>query len=136
MLEAEEGLHNINQESLLTATLDSIYEGMTEEDLYASLILNARSRIAQEPDCSPFASRLLLDKLRREALNSIYGGHQEATQSAMTEIYGDYFKRYIKYGIEKELLDSRLLGYDLDTLAKAILPERDYKFDYLGLQTL
>ncbi|MCU7799866.1 MAG: ribonucleoside-diphosphate reductase subunit alpha [gamma proteobacterium symbiont of Lucinoma myriamae] len=134
--EAKDGLNDIDTESVLQSALNSVYEGMSEKDLYTSLILNARSLIAQQPDYSQLAARLLLNQLRREALSTIYGHTHEATQSVMTDIYSDYFKRYIKQGVELELLDSQLLRYDLDKLAEAILPERDHQFDYLGLQTL
>ena len=38
--------------------------------------------------------------------------------------------------MDAELLDTALLGYDLDRLGAALRPERDLKFAYLGLQTL
>ncbi|MCW8932714.1 MAG: ribonucleoside-diphosphate reductase subunit alpha [Gammaproteobacteria bacterium] len=134
--EVKEGLNDIDTEQLLQRTLISVYDGMSEKDLYTSLLMNARSLIDQQPDYSQLAARLLLDQLRRETLSSIYGYVHEATQSVMTDLYGDYFKRYIKRGVELELLDNQLLRYDLDKLAETILPERDHQFDYLGLQTL
>jgi len=109
---------------------------MSEDDLYATLVLSARSMIDREPNYSQVSARLLLDNLRREALTHIYGYEQEATQAEMSAAYGDYFKNYIKKAVEYELLDSELLRYDLDKLAEAIEPDRDYQFAYLGLQTL
>ncbi|MEZ4564320.1 MAG: ribonucleoside-diphosphate reductase subunit alpha, partial [Thermomicrobiales bacterium] len=38
--------------------------------------------------------------------------------------------------MEKELLTDELLGYDLERLGAALQPERDFQFQYLGLQTL
>ncbi len=136
LTEAASQLNNIDTEQLLQTTVNAAYDGMKEADLYSALILNARSLIDQEPDYSQLAARLLLDNLRREALSEIYGYLHEATQSVMADLYADYFQRYIKQGVEVELLDSQLLTYDLEKLAAAILPERDYQFDYLGLQTL
>jgi len=134
--EAVSGLENINAEVLLTMTLGSAYEGMSEDDLYTTLVMSARSLIDSEPNYSQVSARLLLDNMRREALTFIYGYEQEATQSEMADMYADYFKNYIKKAVELELLDSDLLRYDLDTLANALLPERDQQFLYLGLQTL
>ncbi|MDP3354467.1 MAG: ribonucleoside-diphosphate reductase subunit alpha, partial [Polaromonas sp.] len=37
---------------------------------------------------------------------------------------------------QNELLDEKLLQFDLERLGAALKPERDLKFDYLGLQTL
>ncbi len=134
--ESKEGLNEIDTDVILDNTLNSAYDNMSEKDLYTSLILNARSMIDHDPDYSQLTARLLLDQLRCEALRFVYGDTHEATQSMMTKIYSDYFKLYIKQSVELDLLDSQLLRYDLDKLAKAIQPERDHQFDYLGLQTL
>jgi ribonucleoside-diphosphate reductase alpha chain len=50
--------------------------------------------------------------------------------------YADYFPQYIKKGVENELLDEKLLQYDLKKLGAALKASRDLQFDYLGLQTL
>ena len=134
--EAVTGLQSVDANIILKSTLDSVYEGMSEDDLYATLVMNARSLIDSEPNYSQVSARLLLDNMRREALSYIYGYEQEATQAEMAGQYGDYFKNYIKKAVELELLDSELLRYDLDTLAAALMPERDQQFLYLGLQTL
>ncbi|MFM2208751.1 MAG: putative ribonucleoside-diphosphate reductase, alpha chain, partial [Pseudomonadota bacterium] len=52
------------------------------------------------------------------------------------EAYADYFAGFIKKGVDNELLDEKLLQYDLHRLGAALKAERDLKFDYLGLQTL
>nr|MBO2512291.1 ribonucleoside-diphosphate reductase subunit alpha [Gammaproteobacteria bacterium] len=50
--------------------------------------------------------------------------------------YADYFGRYLRCGVERELLDPRLLEFDHARLGQALLAERDLQFNYLGLQTL
>ena len=50
--------------------------------------------------------------------------------------YADYFPQFIKKGVDAELLDERLLQYDLGRLGAALKADRDLQFDYLGLQTL
>jgi ribonucleoside-diphosphate reductase alpha chain len=50
--------------------------------------------------------------------------------------YPDYFAQFIKRGVEAELLDEKLQQFDLKRLAAALKADRDFKFDYLGLQTL
>ena len=42
----------------------------------------------------------------------------------------------MRQGIEAELLDERLGGYDLKCLGAALDANRDLKFTYLGLQIL
>ena len=54
----------------------------------------------------------------------------------MTTLYAQALPAYIKRGIELELLAPGLADYDLDLLGRALLPERDLQFTYLGLQTL
>ena len=134
--EACTGLPQVETKLLLEMSLNAVYDGMSEDDLYATLVMSARSLIDREPNYSQVSARLLLDTLRREALSFIYGYEREATQTEMSELYGDYFKAYIKSAVELELLDGELLRYDLDLLGKALKPERDHKFEYLGLQTL
>ena len=50
--------------------------------------------------------------------------------------YPEYFPQFIAKGVKHELLDERLLQFDLARLGAALKPERDLQFDYLGLQTL
>lgn len=134
--EAIAGLELVDAAQLLKITLDSVYEGISEADLYASLLMSARSLIDNEPNYSQVSARLLLQKLHREVLDFFDDYPVATSQPDMAELYPDYFKRYIKSAVKLELLDSTLLTYDLNKLAAAILPERDYQFDYLGLQTL
>jgi ribonucleoside-diphosphate reductase alpha chain len=54
----------------------------------------------------------------------------------MAEEYINYFPQFIKKGVDNDLLDEKLLQFDLKQLAAALKPERDLQFDYLGLQTL
>ena len=77
-----------------------------------------------------------MDGIRREALSFVFKMPKQAAQNEMVDIYPDYFKSYIHTAIEKELVDSELGLFDLDRLGKALKPELDFDFTYLGLQTL
>ncbi len=134
--EAVAGLEDVDAALVFEHTLRGVFDGMSEEDLYAALVMSARSLIDREPNYSQVSARLLLDSLRREALSTVYGQPQEATQAEMAARYGEYFRDYLRYAVEHELLDGELVRYDLERLAAAILPERDQQFTYLGLQTL
>ncbi|MFN3567278.1 MAG: ribonucleotide reductase N-terminal alpha domain-containing protein, partial [Burkholderiaceae bacterium] len=89
-----------------------------------------------EPNYTKASARLLLDKLRREALTFVSGRVWQATQTEMGSAYAEYFHLYMKTGIANELLDPELGRFDLERIAAALKPERDLQFDYLGLQTL
>ncbi len=131
--EAVKDLDNIDSSQLLKITLASVYDGMSEKDLSLTLLMGARSLIDNEPNYSRVSARLLLQQLRSEAL-SFFQLPLDVTQTDRG--YATYFKAYIQGAVKHELLDSQLLAYDLDKLASTLLPERDYQFEYLGLQTL
>ena len=111
-------------------------DGISEDELALAPILAARTLVETDPDYARASARLLLDKLRREALTFVEGRPQQATQAEMARRYQEYFRAHVKSGIENELLDPEIGRFDLDRLAAALKPERDLQFDYLGLQTL
>ncbi len=125
-----EGLPETNPQAILQATLRDIYDGVPMDEVRKSLILSARSLIEKDPDYTYVTSRLLMHSIRREVLG------EEVDQADMSARYSDYFPAYVKQGIEAELLDERLLHFDLDRLAAVLDAKRDLQFQYLGLQTL
>ena len=120
----------VTPESILAETVKNLYDGVPIEEVQKSAILAARALIEQDPAYSYVTARLLLHTMRREVLG------EEVSQAAMAERYAEYFPKFIRYGIEAELLDERLALFDLKKLAAALKPERDLQFNYLGLQTL
>jgi ribonucleoside-diphosphate reductase alpha chain len=126
-----EGLSEyVTPESILSETFKNLYDGVPLEEVHKSAILAARALLEKDPAYSYVTARLLLHTMRREALG------EEVTHSEMTARYAEYFPKFIRYGIEAELLDERLALFDLKKLAAALRPERDLQFNYLGLQTL
>ena len=79
---------------------------------------------------------MLLRTINEEALNFLGFESKNLSFDEMKKIYPNYFKQYIKKASELKLLDSALLDYDLDFIAKHIDVNRDMLFTYLGLQTL
>jgi ribonucleoside-diphosphate reductase alpha chain len=134
--EACRGLSDVEPQWIIEETRRNLFDGVPEKDVAPTLVMTARTRIEQESNYSYVAARLLLDALRREALSFLGHGGIEATQDEMAERYGDYFKDYVKRGAELELLSPELTRFDLRRLGKALKPERDLQFNYLGLQTL
>ena len=135
--EACEDTEDTTPQPVTDQFLRNIFDGMSEKDISAALIMSARTLIEREPNYSYVSARLLLDQLRREALSFLSGRSDEATTAQMHERYPDYFKQYIRRGAELELLDPRLANeYDLDKIARAIQPRRDDQFTYLSMQTL
>lgn len=133
--EACSGLFDVDAETILKEAMRNVYDGISWEDVNTSLVMSARTLVEKEPNYSFATARLLLDKLRAESLNFLDVA-TEATQTEMSEHYPKTLTSYINKGVELELLAPNLLSFDLDMLGKAILPERDLQFTYLGLQTL
>jgi ribonucleoside-diphosphate reductase alpha chain len=61
---------------------------------------------------------------------------EEVTHAQMRARYAEYFPLFIEKGIAAGLLDPRLRTFDLCSLGQALDANRDFKFGYLGLQTL
>ncbi|TAL18884.1 MAG: ribonucleoside-diphosphate reductase subunit alpha [Aquabacterium sp.] len=115
---------------ILAETQRNLYDGVPIDEVYKASILAARTLIEKDPGYTRATARLLLHTIRREILND------EVTQEEMTTRYADYFPGFIKRGVEAELLDEKLLQFDLRKLGAALDAGRDLQFDYLGLQTL
>ncbi len=115
---------------IVSETMRNLYDGVPIEEVYKASILAARTLIEKDPDYTYATARLLLHTIIKEVLG------EEATQPEMAERYADYFPQYVKKGVENELLDEKLLQYDLKKLGAALKADRDLQFDYLGLQTL
>jgi ribonucleoside-diphosphate reductase alpha chain len=125
------GLSNaVSADTVLNLTVRDLYDGVPFEEVNKSLILSARSLIEKDPAYSQVTARLLLNDLRREALG------EELNREEMVVRYPDYFPNFVKTGVEAELLDERMMQFDLAKLGAALKPERDEQFGYLGLQTL
>ena len=134
--EACNGLENVDQAFIYDETLRNLFDGVPEKDVSATLVMSARTQIEKEPAYTYVAARLLLDRMRHEALTFIGHGKVEATQEEMSPYYAEYFTAYIHRGVELERLDETLALYDLERLGKALQADRDLQFNYLGLQTL
>jgi ribonucleoside-diphosphate reductase alpha chain len=115
---------------ILAETRRNLYDGVPIDEVYKAAILAARTLIEKDPGYTRATARLLLHTIRREILG------EEVMQAEMGTRYAEYFPRFVKQGVQAELLDDRLLQFDLAKLGAALKAERDLQFDYLGLQTL
>ncbi len=115
---------------ILQMTLKDLYDGVPMDEVRKCTILAARSLIEKDPGYSYVTARLLLNSVRFEVLG------EEVSQAGMHSRYAEYFPQFIKRGIDAGLLDERLSRFDLRSLGAALDAHRDFKFGYLGLQTL
>ena len=133
--EACEGLEGTDSALIIEEANKNLYDGVTEDDARTSLVMTARTLVEQEPNYTYVTARILLDNIRTEAL-SYLGMQKQATQSEMKDLYHQAFRNFLGKGVENEILNPELLEMDIERLGKAINPERDNLFTYLGLQTL
>jgi len=120
----------VSAEPIVAETVKNLYDGVPMSQVYDSAILAARTMIEKDPAYSQVTSRILLHTIRREILE------EEVTQAEMDQRYAEYFPLFIKRGVNAELLDDKLLQFDLKRLGAALDANRDLQFGYLGLQTL
>jgi len=121
---------DVSPEPIVAETMRNLYDGVPMEEVYKASILASRTLIEKDPDYTYVTARLLMHTIAKEILG------KEVTQDQMAEEYINYFPKFIQKGVDNDLLDEKLLQFDLAKLATALKPERDLQFDYLGLQTL
>jgi ribonucleoside-diphosphate reductase alpha chain len=121
---------DVKPEPIMAETLRNLYDGVPMDEVYKASVLAARTLIEKDPDYTYATARLLFHTIAKEVLG------RDVVQAEMAQAYVDYFPGFIKNGVDHDLLDDKLLQFDLPRLAAALKADRDLKFDYLGLQTL
>ena len=121
---------DVKPQPIVAETMRNLYDGVPTDEVYKASILAARTLIEKDPDYTYATARLLLHTIFKEVLG------RDLPPSAMAQSYAEYFPGFIKRGVDAELLDEKLLQFDLPRLGAALKAERDKQFDYLGLQTL
>src|SRR5437867_2184602 len=121
---------DVKPDPILAETRRNLYDGVPIDEVFKAAILAARTLIEKDPGYTRATARLLLHTIRKEIIG------EEVAQEQMHARYAEYFPTFIKKGVQAELLDEKLLQFDLAKLGAALQPQRDLQFDYLGLQTL
>ncbi|MBP9771512.1 MAG: ribonucleoside-diphosphate reductase subunit alpha [Candidatus Pacebacteria bacterium] len=123
---------DINLDELVMQSEREMYEGMSMRDVAHTVALVARSFIERDPAYATLASRLSLEL-------SIYPDCMDITTPGVKgfeDAYRAGFKQSIARAVELELLDPRMMGFNLDVLATNLDPNRDNLLKYLGTETL
>ena len=121
---------DVKPDPIMAETQRNLYDGVPMDEVYKAAVLAARTLIEKDPDYTFATARLLFHTIAKE----VFG--RDVQPNDMQQAYVDYFPGFIKKGVENDLLDERLMQYDLKRLAVALKADRDLQFDYLGLQTL
>jgi ribonucleoside-diphosphate reductase alpha chain len=115
---------DVRPDPILAETKRNLYDGVPIDEVHKAAILAARTLIEKDPAtpapprgccCTPSGAR----SSARSWLHSDMHGR-----------YADYFPQFVKKGVQAELLDEKLLQYDLAKLGAALKADRDLQFDY------
>jgi ribonucleoside-diphosphate reductase alpha chain len=130
------GLEGVSADAVMAEVRRNLYDGILWHELGLAQTMAARSLVEREPNYAYVSARLLLDNLREEALAFVLPNTALASQRDSDLSYEGYFPEFVQRAIELEILDKELGNFDLDRLSRALKPERDRNFQFLGLQTL
>lgn len=127
---AQEHQNEIDADEIMQETVRNIYDGITSTELLDALILASTAFIERNPAYGFVAAQLLLKKLFLEVtgLSIEFEGREEKYRAALIT--------NITRGVGNGVFDSRMLDFDLDRLAKELLPDRDQILYFMGLKTL
>ena len=139
--EACEGVLDIDEHLLVENIKRNIREAMPEHELQQAMVDTATDMIKVDPNYDAVAARFLLIQLREECLELLdipIGGRSfiPTRHADLEDAYGVVLKNTLEYGISKELIDPRLLEFDLTKIGRALVAERDKQFDFHGLQVI
>ncbi len=131
---------DVSVDRLVLDSTHNIYSGMEESQIPHAMMLAARTLVEEEPGYTYVAARLLLAEMKLSAYAHVYGDTTpDASGGYLPQHTVAYPKGFFVKALHtmKELLDDRLFTlFDLERLENELLPDRDYLFAHLGLQTL
>jgi ribonucleoside-diphosphate reductase alpha chain len=121
---------DIDVDLIVRGAIDNVFDGIPTDKIEQAMVLATTAYIERDVAYSYVASRLLLQKHFKEVVGrSIHPAERDS-------VYRETFVQRMREGIESGLYDPRMAAFDLDRLATELDPERDYDFQYLGMQTL
>ncbi|MEI6805558.1 MAG: ribonucleoside-diphosphate reductase subunit alpha [Myxococcaceae bacterium] len=115
------GIDNVESIEIAKRTISGLHDGSTTQELDRLSIANAVMLMAEEPNYSKVAARMLSESILKEV------GRDSA------------FRDYLKVAVESGMVADRVLGLvseNINAIEYAIHHERDDLFEYFGLKTL
>lgn len=120
----------VDSELVFNNFKSSVYNGITNEEVFSALVLAVRPLIETHPDYAYVAARLHFYSLRKEVIG------RSVTADEMLAVYPTHFKNMISVGIKNQRIDPEMATFDLDRLGAALCGKRDNLFMYQGAQIL
>jgi ribonucleoside-diphosphate reductase alpha chain len=115
------GIEEVEALEIAKRTINGLHQGSTTQELDDLSIANAVMLMAEEPNYSKVAARMLSENIRKEVGRDLG------------------FRDYVKAAAEVGLLSDSVLGLaqqDIQKIEYAIRHERDDLFEYFGLKTV
>mgnify|MGYP001279753513 CR=1 FL=1 len=125
-----EGLEDVSASEVVIDSNVELYDKIPTKEIDKALIMCARTKVEKEPNYSYVAARLLMGNIHKEVFGC------SVDKDAFDHQYRLAFIRNIKLLVKEDVLDGKLLGFDLKKLSECLKLSRDFKFKYLGLQTI
>lgn len=125
-----EGITDVSASEIVLDAQLQLFDKITTKEIDQALILSAREKIEKEPNYSFAAARLLLNNLYKEVFK------EGVDSDAFRLQYRKSFIQGIKKMVKNNLLNPKLLDFDLNKLSEALRIRRDLDFKYLGIQIL
>lgn len=123
-------LDKVSIPEMVDAVTKQIYHRIPKQEIDILVLSAARDRIEKHYQYASLASRLCINKLYKDILQTTMNSTQ------LKAAYQGGFKAYMDQGILLDILNPELAGFDLEKLAQALVPDRDKLFYFLGTQIL
>ncbi len=123
---------DIDLDGVVSQIEREVYDGISTLELKKLVTLVLRSKVELDPAYSQVAARQLCGRIYEEAIEPDI----TPVSKDFEKKYRDAFVRNLKKGVADKKIAENMLDFDLAQIAKAIKPERDDLFRYLGVETL
>ncbi len=115
---------------IVAAAKLNIYDGITTSEINKAIVMALKTRVERDPAFAFITARFLFNDLYKEVI-----GVDEYSKHFIS-LHEKGFADSIAKGIADKRLDTKMADFDLPRLAKALKPERDHLFEFMGAQIL
>ncbi len=126
---------DVNFDVIMDQLKREVYDGITTKEISRLLVAVVRSMIERDPAYDLLAARLLLRDLYEETTQVSSISHDITNQDFLAA-YQKAFVENIYEGVAEKKYDDALLTFNVEALARELVPARDRHLRYLGVQTL
>lgn len=111
----------------------SIFNGITEDQLKQTIILNAKMLMQRDADFDKFAGRILLTYIYEEVLD---WDIVEDGVGKLRQAHKVAFRKNLRRAVKIERLDPKLLDMELGVLSLELDPTADMELSFMGISAL